>query len=294
MERMVLAAIDIGSNAIRLMITRFLGEEKKNKKLEYIRFPLRLGKDVFQTGEITYRNEMKFIELLSAFKTLINLYDVDDFYGCATSAMRESKNGMRILERAYDQSGLFIDTIDGRREAELIGLAIKPQMRTDRNYLNIDVGGGSTELSFFKGDVLEVTQSFKLGSVRNMHGKDDPQEWERMKDWIKKHCEHRNGELIKGIGTGGNITKFLDFVDKSSGKKVDVSQIEEITEHIKSFSIEERINRLHLRADRADVIVHAAQIYLTALKTAEAEKIIIPSVGLKDGIIEMLKSRNLN
>ena len=289
---MRLAAIDIGSNAIRLQITRVLKNKKGNhdfKKLEYIRFPLRLGRDTFKTGEISFRSEAKFIKLMKTFRGLIDLYEVDDFYGCATSAMRDAKNGKRILERSYLESGLNIELISGAKEASILNIALKKHLHTDYDYLLIDVGGGSTEISIIEENTIKDKSSFKLGSVRNMHQKDEKQTWENLKGWIDTNVAP-NKHLA--VGTGGNIRTLKDFV-KGKDDLVSFESLQKASNYIDKFSVEERINELRLRHDRADVLPYASNIYLSIMKHAGCSQMYIPDIGLKDGIIQMLSDRNI-
>ena len=288
---MILAAIDIGSNAIRLQITRVIWHKERQpvyKVLESIRFPLRLGKDAFRTGEITFRSEIKFINLMMAFRTLIDLYEADDAYGCATSALRDSVNGARIVQRAYEKSGLHIEMISGEKEAELLDLAIH-KVIDNGYYMQIDVGGGSTEINMIRGKKSYARKSFKLGSVRNMQGRDKPATWEAMESWIKDHTQ---GAFDAVVATGGNIrTLYKLWLDQ--GKELTTPEdLQQAADLVARHSWEERIELLGLREDRADVLPYAAKIYSRAIAASGAGKIMVPNVGLKDGIIEMLIQRN--
>ncbi|VAW29284.1 Exopolyphosphatase [hydrothermal vent metagenome] len=283
---MKLAAIDIGSNAIRLQITRILPRNEGSlsyKILENIRFPLRLGDDAFRMGEITFRNETKFNQLMLAFRTMLDLYEVDDVYGCATSALRDAKNGDRILKRSYDTTGLHIDIITGELEAKLLQLAVqKDNKLTD--YLHVDVGGGSTEINLVKNNVSYARNSFELGSVRNMRKRNKPEEWDRMKKWLIENKSETN----IAIATGGNIKTIAKI---AGGKKVQSLSLETLTKTINEInfvSVADRIDRYSMREDRADVVSYASEIYLNVMEWSEANQIKVPDVGLKDGIIQML------
>ncbi len=288
---MILAAIDIGSNAIRLQITRVIWNKVDKpvyKVLESIRFPLRLGNDAFRTGEITFRSEIKFINLMMAFRTLIDLYEADDIYACATSAIRDSVNGDRIVQRAYEKSGLHIEIISGEREAKILDMAVHKDLK-DGHYLHIDVGGGSTEINMITGSESYARRSFRLGSVRNMQGREKASSWTDMDSWVK---ENLNGELDAVIATGGNIRTLQKLL---LAQKIDlqtIDQLEMMVAEINALSYDQRIEKLGMREDRADVIPFASDIYLRTMRSAGAEKIMIPDVGLKDGIIEMLFQRN--
>ena len=287
---MILAAIDIGSNAIRLEITRIIQPKDNNpayKRLESIRFPLRLGKDAFRTGEITFRSEIKFINLMMAFRTLIDLYEADDAYGCATSALRDSVNGQRIVDRAYEKSGLHIEMISGEREAEILMLSTK-KIIDNGHYMLIDVGGGSTEINMIKNKKSYARKSFKLGSVRNMQKREKKSTWEAMKNWIQENMVE---SFDASIATGGNIKSVQKLIDSSSEEST-IDQIQEVYDLLAGISIKKRIERYGLREDRADVINFASEIYITAINAAGISKVMVPDVGLKDGIIEMLYTRN--
>jgi len=288
---MILAAIDIGSNAIRLQISRIIwheGDSPVYKVMESIRFPLRLGKDAFRTGEITFRSEVKFIELMMAFRTLIDLYEADDAYGCATSALRDSINGQRIIDRAYEKSGIHIEVISGEREAELLDLAVHKNME-EGHFMHIDVGGGSTELNMIKDKQSYARKSFRLGSVRNMQGKEEASTWDEMDKWIG---DNKNDNLTATIATGGNINTMQKLLLAQNIDFENIDQLKSITDQVNALSIEQRLETLGLRGDRADVLPFAAEIYLRAMSAAETSSILIPNVGLKDGIIEMLFARN--
>ena len=288
---MILAAIDIGSNAIRLQITRIIWHKDVKpvyKVLESIRFPLRLGKDAFRTGEITFRSEVKFINLMMAFRTLIDLYEADDVYGCGTSALRDSINGQRIIDRSYEKSGIHIEIISGEREAEILDKVVHKGFG-EGHYMHIDVGGGSTEINMINEKQSYARKSFKLGSVRNMQGKEEASSWDSMKNWIQ---ENRIDPFQATIATGGNIRTLQQLILGQNQELENVEQLQSMIDHVNSLSIDQRIEILGLREDRADVIPFASEIYLTAMSAAGAERILVPNVGLKDGIIEMLVDRN--
>ncbi len=291
---MKLAAIDIGSNAIRMQITHVLEYKgtRTFKKIEYIRFPLRLGHDVFNLGKISEKNEEKFIRLMTAFKMLIDLYEVDDHYACATSAMRESKNGAEIAEKVLQKCGLTINVIDGELEAELINKSLN-MLIDDHSYLHIDVGGGSTEFNLFVNQQKIISKSFKLGSVRLMEKLDNPDVWENMKAWLKANIKKEYGP-VTAIGTGGNISKAFELGKKKPGGKISSKKIREVQQHIANHTMEERLNVLMLNPDRADVIVPALDIYAQSMDWARATSMIVPDVGLKDGLMHYLFERAKN
>ncbi|MFC4872435.1 Ppx/GppA phosphatase family protein [Negadavirga shengliensis] len=291
---MKLAAVDIGSNAIRLQITNVIQYEGKYnfKKLEYLRFPLRLGKDVFNHKQISELNKRKFTELMRAFKILIDLYEVDDCMVCATSAMRESSNGKEIAEWVKNEIGLKIHIIDGNREAELINKALYSYI-DNRTYLHIDVGGGSTELNIYKRSQKTASRSFKIGSVRSIDEKITASLWRKMKSFIIDNLSQEHHVIC--IGTGGNINKVFELSNPRKNKRfLELTKIKEIQEYLESFSYDERIHRLNLNEDRADVIIPATKIYTAAMEAANSKKMIVPDVGLKDGVMNFLFERNLN
>ena len=250
---------------------------------------MRLGKDVFRTGEISFRSETRFIDLMTAFRTLIDIYDVDDAFGCATSAMRDAENGKRILDRAYDKSGLHIELITGDEEAALLDRAVHNIVGTG-HFMNIDVGGGSSEVNFSKDGASYARRSFKLGSVRNMQKRDKAETWEDFDTWIK---EHQQGEIEGVIGTGGNIGSIHKLAEVPVGEDMTLAQIIEVYEDVLGRSMEYRVQQMGLREDRADVITHGAEIYIKAMEHVACNRMVVPNVGLKDGIIEMLYERNM-
>jgi len=287
-----LAAIDIGSNAIRLQLTRVTLYQGNItfKRLEYVRFPLRLGQDVFTTGKISEQSKAKFLKLMHAFKILIDLYEVDDYMGCATSALREAENGRELIEQLQAKLDLEIEIINGEQEADMINKAIYPYM-DDKAYLHIDVGGGSTEFNLYQNNQKLLSKSFRIGSVRHLETDSTHHMWDEMKNWIeekviKKHIK------IHAIGTGGNINKVKDLAQKKAGKPISLKKVIEMQTYIKNFDMEDRINKLQLNPDRADVIIPALDIYINAMVWSKAPSIIVPDSGLKDGIMQVLYERN--
>jgi exopolyphosphatase/guanosine-5'-triphosphate,3'-diphosphate pyrophosphatase len=288
-----LAAIDIGSNAIRLQISTILegGEKMLFKKLEYVRFPLRLGHDVFTTNRISDASIAKFKKLMKAYKLLLELYEVDDYMFCATSAMRESENGEEVALQVKDELGVTINIIDGHLEAEFINKAILSYLGNE-TYLHIDVGGGSTELNLFvKGKKIK-TRSFKIGSVRILEHHDSPVMWEDMEHWVRENVKLSYGK-VTAVGTGGNISKIFELAQKKPGATLSLKKIKAIKEEIESLTIDQRIYQLQMNPDRADVIVPASGIYIKVMEWAHSNSIIVPDVGLKDGILLHVLERNM-
>lgn len=290
---MKLAAIDIGSNAIRFQITNVISYQEKVtfKKVEYVRFPLRLGNDVFGSKKISPANEEKFFKLMHAFKLLLDLYEVDGFMACATSAMREAVNGEAIASRVLNELGLRIRIIDGNKEAELINKAIHSYI-DDKTYLHIDVGGGSTELNIYHKKEKTNSRSFKIGSVRRLGHYDNPVIWNNMQKWIASNIKAAY-QPITAIGTGGNINKIFELAKTKTSKALTLAKIEKIKEFLSAYTYEERINILHLNPDRADVILPAADIYTSVMHVAKIKSIIVPDVGLKDGIMQLLYEKGM-
>jgi exopolyphosphatase/guanosine-5'-triphosphate,3'-diphosphate pyrophosphatase len=291
---MKLAAIDIGSNAIRFQVSTVLDSSPTLlfKKLEYVRFPLRLGHDVFTTGRISDKSIGKFKKLMTAFKLLVDLYEVDDYMFCATSAMRESENGLALAQQVASELGVTIHIIDGNREAELINRAIHSFL-TEKTYLHIDVGGGSTELNLYvKGKKIK-TRSFKIGSVRVLERNDSPAMWEDMEHWVKEHIKKSFGK-VTAVGTGGNISKIFELAKMKPGKTISLQKVKDIRDMVEGLSLEERIYKLQMNPDRADVIVPASGIYIQVMEWANASSILVPEVGLKDGIMMYLYEKNVS
>ena len=285
---MKLAAIDIGSNAIRFQVSTVLENAQTVlfKKLEYIRFPLRLGHDVFTSGKISTASQEKFRKLMKAYKLLIELYEVHDYMLCATSAMREAENGQQLADDVFQQFGLKIEIIDGDREAELINRAIHSYL-TDKTYLHIDVGGGSTELNLYTAGKKIKTRSFKIGSVRVLERNDSPLMWQEMENWIRMEVKKEYGR-VTAVGTGGNISKIFELARLRPGKTMTLKKIRDLRAMISGFSLEERIYKLQMNPDRADVIIPATDIYTRVMEWAHASSILVPDVGLKDGMMMLL------
>jgi exopolyphosphatase/guanosine-5'-triphosphate,3'-diphosphate pyrophosphatase len=289
-----LAAIDIGSNAIRLQISTIYDKGPKLlfKKLEYVRFPLRLGHDVFNNNRISDSSKLKFKKLMKTYKLLLELYEVDDYMFCATSAMRESENGQELADEVKSEVGVTINIIDGLLEAELINRAIASYLGSD-TYLHIDVGGGSTELNLFVKGIKLKTRSFKVGSVRVLEHHDSPIMWSDMEKWVRDNVKKEYGKLT-AVGTGGNISKIFELAKKKPGQALPIKKVKDIRKMIEGLSIDQRIYELQMNPDRADVIVPATNIYLKVMEWSRAGSILVPDVGLKDGILLHLLEKNMS
>ncbi|WP_221390602.1 Ppx/GppA phosphatase family protein [Dyadobacter sp. NIV53] len=289
---MKFAAIDIGSNGARMQISSVLQDEgiTRLKKVEYVRFPLRLGHDVFTQGKISALSEDRMIKLMLAYQLLMELHEVEDYMACSTSAMREAENGHQVRENIEQRTGIHIQIIDGQREAELVNNVVVKSL-SEGQYIHIDVGGGSTELNIYQDRKKIIAKSFKLGSVRLLEGKESKSIWPKLKEWIVANVDF--SQPIQAVGTGGNINKLFDLSSKLTESSTSLEEIERMRDYISQFTLEERINKLQLNPDRADVIVPAGDIYTSAMKWAGAQVIHVPDVGLKDGMLQLLYDRTL-
>ena len=287
---MRLAAIDIGSNAARLLIVE-VTQDKEGKpqfnKLNLIRVPLRLGFDVFDKGEISKEKRGMVLQTMKAYSHLINAYGVKNVIACATSAMRDAGNSADLIRKIKLETALEIEIISGDLEASLIyENHVAENMDTDHSYMYIDVGGGSTELTFFADNKLVFKQSFNIGTIRLLKDMVDDSKWNEVKDFIKNKT--KGYKKIVAIGTGGNINKVFSLSKKKDGKPLNLETLKDYYKEISSFSIEERMNLYKLREDRADVIVPALQIYINVMRWADAEEIYVPKIGLADGLVQHL------
>lgn len=287
---MILAAIDIGSNAARLLITEVIdpdnGETTFNK-LNLIRVPLRLGFDVFEYGYITEARVHMLIQTMKAYRHLLNAYQVQALKACATSAMRDASNAKEVIQRVSLETGIDIEVISGDMEANLVyENHIAENLDTDHSYMYIDVGGGSTEISFFANGKLAMKKSFNIGTIRLLKDKVEEYEWEEMKEDIR--AATRGQKEVIAIGSGGNINKVFSMSKKKDGKPLSLDLLRDYHHELQSVSLEERITRYKLREDRADVIVPALLIYINTMKWAGANEIYVPKIGLADGLVQHL------
>jgi exopolyphosphatase/guanosine-5'-triphosphate,3'-diphosphate pyrophosphatase len=285
---MIFAAVDIGSNAMRLLFCRAydLGGKPHFSKEELIRLPIRLGEDVFLNGKISEKKAEKLITAMRGFHELIKVYEVDAFRAVATSAMRDASNSAEIIERIKNETGLVVEIIDGKLEAQLVfSNHIEEMLNPKHAYLYIDVGGGSTELTLYHNQKVIAAKSFNIGTVRMLLNKVEKDEWENMKEWIKKNTF--GIQPLHAIGSGGNINKIFKMTKKEN-KNLSYSKLKGIHDMLNSYTLEERIDVLGLKPDRADVIVHASKIFTTIMKIADIEDIFVPQIGLSDGIVHDL------
>ena len=292
---MRLAAIDIGSNAMRLLISevRTAKGTDEMKKLTLVRVPLRLGETVFQTGVVSPAKSAMLIKSLLAYKMLMEVYDVRVFRACATSAMREARNQEAVLRQVFDATGIEIEVIEGKEEAQLIRSTYATQgLDVKEDYLYIDVGGGSTELSFVKHGVPRRSKSFPVGTVRMLNDRVKSGVWNNMGQWLRENT--KGNKHLVAIGSGGNINKLVKLAPNTNGRARNMSttDLQLVTRELAELSLEQRIEVYDLKRDRADVIVPAGQIYLHVLREAGIDNILVPKIGLSDGIIYDLYLRS--
>jgi len=284
------AAIDIGSNAMRLLIMNIIeqkGKEVHFNKSALIRVPIRLGQDAFTVGEISEENIDRMIDAMKAFKLLMKVYKVEKYMACATSAMREAYNGKEVTEIIKKKADIKIDIIDGKKEAAIIASSDLHQfIKTNENYLYVDVGGGSTEFSLFSNGVMLVSKSFKNGTVRLLNNMVNEVVWQEIEKWIKTNTEGLDNIIM--IGSGGNINKTFKLSGKMQDKPLTYKYLKTQFDYFNSLTYEQRIAELGLNTDRADVIIPALTIYLSAMKWSGANHIYVPKIGLSDGIVKAM------
>ncbi|MEY4113547.1 MAG: hypothetical protein RLZ76_240 [Bacteroidota bacterium] len=287
---MRLAAIDIGTNACRLLISEVITPQKGSprfNKLNLVRVPLRLGFDVFETGEISKPKKGMILQTMKAYAHLMNAYRVDKHIAVATSAMRDAKNKSEVVRKIFLETGINIQVISGDFEASLIYEShIAENLNKDNSYLYIDVGGGSTEVTFFSNNQLVYKRSFNIGTIRLLKEMVVEDDWEVMKNEIRTNV--KGIKNIIAIGTGGNINKVFSLSKKKDGKSLDIGLLRDYYKEFSSCTLEDRIRNYNLREDRADVIVPALLIYIQIMKWADIEEILVPKIGLADGLIQHL------
>ena len=295
MKKVNYAAIDIGSNAVRLLI-KCVNEENAPElmsKVQLIRIPLRLGEDAFTMGVISAEKEKKLIRLMKAYKQLMKIYDVVDYRACATSAMRDARNGKDITRQIARKTGIRVDIIDGQAHI-VYDNHIEQLFASGQNYLYVDVGGGSTEINLISNGELKNSRSYNIGTVRMLSGMVKEEEKEALRtDLIGLAAEYAP---ISIIGSGGNINKLFRLADKKDKKAslLPVESLREIYEALQALPAEQRIKQYKLKPDRADVIVPAAEIFLEVAMNVKATGIIVPTIGLSDGIIDSLYTQKMN
>jgi exopolyphosphatase/guanosine-5'-triphosphate,3'-diphosphate pyrophosphatase len=286
-------AIDIGSNAVRLLIA----DIKENdgtvsfKKNTLIRVPVRLGDDAFLNHHISDKKANDLIKTMQAFRNLMDVYKVGEYMACATSAMREARNGAEVVKQIKEQADINIEIVQGQVEAKIIYASHAEQnIDKTKNYLYIDVGGGSTELSLFSSGDLVASKSFNIGTIRILDNQDTEETWNNMREFLREHTRHFKG--VFGIGTGGNINKLYKLSEEKNNAPMTFGKLKSLYDYLDSFSLKDRINVLGLNQDRADVIIPACEIYLSVMKWAGIKNIYVPTVGMVDGIIQTLIDEN--
>jgi exopolyphosphatase/guanosine-5'-triphosphate,3'-diphosphate pyrophosphatase len=286
---LVLAAIDIGSNAVRLLICAVVkkGKEVEFNKLCLLRIPVRLGFDVFEKGHIGGQKKKMLINTIKAFNNLMKVYEVDHYMACATSAMRDAENAKEIIKEIKSETSIEIEVITGELEAEIIyENHIAELLDKDKSYLYIDVGGGSTEITLYHKSNVVVQKSFNIGTVRILTKKVKDETWEEMKDTLKDLSKKYNNMI--GIGSGGNINKLFALNGNKDGKFISAESLKEVYKEMEPLSVDERMHTYTLKEDRAEVIVPALTIYNAICKWADIEEIYVPKIGLADGLIHHL------
>lgn len=282
------AAIDIGSNAVRLLISNIVEQKGKPpmfKKSSLVRVPIRLGADVFMNHEISKANEIRLIDTMNAFRLLMQAHKVSNYKACATSAMREADNGSEVTKHILKQCKIKIDIIDGEEEAAIIAATdLNQYIDENKTYLYVDVGGGSTEFSVIHQGQTVASKSFKIGTVRLLNDIVQKETWFDLENWIKTNV--KGYEKVDLIGSGGNINKIFKISGKAAAKPLTYFYLTSFYKMLQTYSYEERITELDLNQDRADVIIPATRIYLSAMKWSGARDIYVPKIGLSDGIIK--------
>lgn len=284
------AAVDIGSNAIRLLIATVIEKEgfpTQFKKTSLVRLPIRLGADVFLEGNISSSNYKRLLDAMQAYSLIVKTHKVVAFRACATSAMREAKNGKEIVSKLKAATGIDIQIIDGNDEAAIIASTDLKQLISDNKvFLYVDVGGGSTEFTVFANGKNIASHSFKLGTVRIINGMVEDAIWEQAQQWVNQHTKAYS--KINVIGSGGNINSIYRFSEKKVGQPLSYLFMSNFYEKVKQYDYNQRVFELKMNPDRADVIIPATRIYLSAMKWAKAKNMYVPKIGLADGIVKQL------
>lgn len=290
------AAIDIGSNAVRLLISNIIeqkGRPVQFKKNSLVRVPIRLGADVFINKKISKENTQRLVDTMLAFKLLMKSHKVVKYKACATSAMRESTNGKQIVDLILKNTEISIDVIDGEEEAAIIAATdLNSYIDNTKNYLYVDVGGGSTEFTVIHEGVSIASKSFKIGTVRLLNDMVSKEAWQELEQWIKLNTKEYDKMSV--LGSGGNINKIFKISGKALGKPLTYFYLTTYNTLLQSYSYEERITELDLNQDRADVIIPAMRIYLSAMKWSNAKNIYVPKIGLADGIIKSIYHKTVS
>ena len=289
---MIIAAIDIGSNAARLLINEVKETDGKPEftKLNLLRIPLRLGFDVFSKGEIGAERKQMVIKTMTIFRELMEIYKVEHYRACATSAMRDAKNGQEIIDIVKEQSDINIEIITGDEEATLIyENHVAEGLDKDFAYLYVDVGGGSTELTFYENNEMQYEHSFNIGTIRLLNGLVTPTIWDEMKDEIKDKIKSK--KTVVAIGSGGNINKIFSMSKTKDGKPMPVTVIKKYLKEMEKLSVVERMHEYQIREDRADVIVPALTIFNNVMTWADIKHIYVPKISVADGLVHSIYAK---
>ena len=283
---MMLAAIDIGSNAARLLINEVKTVHNKDEfiKVNLLRIPLRLGMDVFKLGKIGTEREQMILDSMKVFSDLMKIYKIEHYRACATSAMRDATNGAEIIKKVKEHSGIDIEIISGDQEAALVfENHVAENLDNDASYLYIDVGGGSTELTFYENGKMRYERPFNIGTIRLLNNLVHKSDWEEMKNEIKSHILSKKS--VVAIGSGGNINKVFSMSKTKEGKPMSANYLKKLYKEIAQYSIPERMVRYNIREDRADVLEPALKIFNLVLDWADISKIYVPKISVADGLI---------
>lgn len=286
-----LAGIDIGSNSVRLLVSNVLEAEDRVlfKKSSLTRLPIRLGPDAFgEDGRISEENRKRLITGMRAYRNVMEVHGVEKYRACATSALREAKNGLQVVEEIYKETGVNIELISGKEEARMIFSSdmIGDVAELHRNFLYIDVGGGSTELTLFSDGEIIASRSFKIGTIRLLKNMVKKSRWEEMEAWIQEKTSDLDEILM--VGSGGNINRTFKLKEKKRGETMSLDSLVKLRKQLKSVDVNQRMIQFDLNPDRSDVITHALKIYTQAMKWAGSERMIVPKKGLADGIVRFL------
>ncbi|NQV52310.1 MAG: exopolyphosphatase [Flavobacteriales bacterium] len=284
------AAIDIGSNAVRLLVSNVFenGTKVTFKKQSLVRIPIRLGADAFLNHHFPEEKVEDFVHAMRAFNHLLKVYRPQKLRAIATSAFREASNGLEVVDRVFTETGIKIEIVTGKEEAEVVyANGLRENMDLNKTYLYMDVGGGSTELTLFNNHEAVTSRSFNIGSIRLLMGVVKDEEWDEMKGWVKD-ISHKVNKEIALIGSGGNINKYCKLLMKEYGEALAYEEIHTLYKRVKGMSTEERIQELYLNPDRADVIVPAGKIFTSIMRWSKADFAFVPKIGVSDGVIKML------
>lgn len=287
------AAIDIGTNAARLLVGEVTKEEGHSfiKKVSYTRIPLRLGEEVFGNGVISEKKQIEFVKTVQAFRLISEIFEVNELRACATSAMREASNGDFVKKKIEKETGVVIETISGDEEAELIlGTFSLFELDIDMPFIVIDVGGGSTEISVFENGERVASRSFAIGTLRILKQKVEKGAWEEMATWLNENIDTKRKHLV--YGTGGNINKAQKLVGALQSDPISLKKIEDLRDVLIPLTIAQRVDRFQLKPDRADVLVPAMDIFAFTMRAVKCRQILVPKIGLSDGIIYQLDKKN--